>query len=513
MKSLFKSKLFWIVVVLAVVIIAIVASAGGASQSGDDTHTVTRGEVRSEVLLSGKVKPISEMNLAFLSTGRVSWIGVKVGSRVYAGQALASLEHSGLTAQLDQAKASLAIENSALDSMLSGNRPEDIEIARIRLDNAEQTLANKEVLLRDAASSAYVKSENAIHYYVDQFYTNPKSTNAQISIAIPGEYEARLESERPAVEDVLRSWQVKLSANPDEEALASSSREALSKLREFSSYLALAINAMTPSANTSATVLAGYKTDVSTLRTTLESELSAVTAAIQAWVDARSNAVLLEEQYNLAKAPARAEDLSAQRARVSRAEAEVARLQSEIYRTSIHAPATGLVASQDFEVGEIASPSDSKIRVISDKALSVEVNVVEADVVAVRVGQEVEVTTDAYSREVVFRGLVTELDPAETIVDGVSTYKARISFVNEDEQLKAGMTANVAIVVDRKDGVIWVPARFLTSLGGKEGVYVLDEKGQPQFHSVAAGLRGSDGRVEITSGLVEGEKIVFQKAP
>ncbi len=509
MNSLFKSKLFWVVAVFILLIIVIVAKAGGGNSASADTYTATRGNIRSEVSLSGRVKPISEMNLGFTSTGRVSWIGVKVGDRVYKGQALASIDGSTVSAQLDQAKASLSIENSTLESMLAGNRVEDVEIARIKLDNSNQTLANKEVLLRDVASSAYVKAENAIHNYVDQFYSNPKANNAQLIVPVPGEYELKLESDRPLIEDLLISWQAKLSAKSSVELTATESREALSRLREFSSYLAQAVNAMTPSANMSATVLAAYRADVSTVRTTLETELASVTGAIQAWVDARSNAVLLQEQYNLAKAPARAEDVSAQRARVTRAEAEVSRLQSELSRSSIFAPVSGLIAKQDFEVGEIAGPSDAKIRIISDKALSVEVNVAEADVVAVSIGQGAEVTTDAYPSDVIFQALVSEIDPAETIVDGVSTYKARISIQDEDGRLKAGMTANVIIVVAQKSDVLLVPGRFISELEGKEGVYVMEAKGVSQFRAVTTGIRGSDGQVEILSGLEVGETVVF----
>lgn len=509
MRVLFTSKFLWSVAVVAIAIVTVVIKARGGINSSLDTYAVVRGDIRSEVSLSGRIKPITEINLAFLSSGRVSWIGVKVGDRVHKGQVLASLESSTLMAQLDQAKASLIIENSALDSMLSGSRPEDVEIARIKLDSVNQTLANKEVLLRDAASSAYVKSENAIHNYVDQFYSNPKANNTQFSIPISSEYELKLESDRPLIEDVLRNWQNKLVGNPDEQTLASVSREALSRLREFSSYLAQAVNAMTPSANISATVLAGYKTDISILRNTLETELTNVTGAIQTWADARSNLVLFEGQYNLTKSPSRNEDLVAQRARIIRAEAEISRLQQEIYRAAIYAPVTGLIARQDFEIGEIADSSDTKIRIISDKALSIEVNVAEADIVSISLGQEVEVRTDAYSSDIIFKALVTSIDPAETMVDGVSTYKVIISFLNEDGRLRAGMTANVIIVVGKNNGVLLVPSRFVNEKEGKDGAYVVGPGGKAEFRPIEIGFRGSDGRVEVLSGLEEKDVVIF----
>src|SRR3989344_4268607 len=501
MRALFGSKLFWGFIAIFVLAGGIAIKMRNGADKTLDTYVVAKGDIRSEVSLSGRVKPITEMNLAFLSSGRVSWLGVKVGDRVNKGQALASLEHATLSAQLEQAKASLLIENSTFDSMKAGSRPEDVEIARIKLDNAKQTLANKEVLLRDAVSTTYIKSENAIYNYVDQFYNNPNSYNAQLSITVTSDYESKLESDRPIIEDVLRNWQAKVSVKQSVEVEASKARLALSSLREFSSLLARAVNALTPSATLSATTLAGYKTDVSTVRNTLETELANVTNAIQVWVDSRSNSVLLEEQYNLTKAPARREDLVAEEARVARAEAEVSRLQSEIYRASIFAPVSGLIAKQDFEVGEIAGPTDVKIRVISDRALSIEVNVAEADVVAVKLGQEVEVTTDAYPNNVVFKAIVTELDPAETIVDGVSTYKTRISFTDEDGRLKPGMTANVIIVTASKQDALVVPSRFIVDRNDKQGVYVEKSSGTSEYKVVETGLRGSDGNIEILFGV------------
>ena len=269
MRALFGSKLFWGFIAIFVLAGGIAIKMRNGADKTLDTYVVAKGDIRSEVSLSGRVKPITEMNLAFLSSGRVSWLGVKVGDRVNKGQALASLEHATLSAQLEQAKASLLIENSTFDSMKAGSRPEDVEIARIKLDNAKQTLANKEVLLRDAVSTTYIKSENAIYNYVDQFYNNPNSYNAQLSITVTSDYESKLESDRPIIEDVLRNWQAKVSVKQSVEVEASEARLALSSLREFSSLLARAVNAMTPSATLSATTLAGYKKNISTLKNTL----------------------------------------------------------------------------------------------------------------------------------------------------------------------------------------------------------------------------------------------------
>ncbi|MEK7566228.1 MAG: efflux RND transporter periplasmic adaptor subunit, partial [Patescibacteria group bacterium] len=75
--------------------------------SGLKFFTVTRGEVKSEVSVTGKVKPSKNLDLAFEKSGRITRIYVKVGDKVGEGQQLVSLDNSDLIAQLAQAQANL----------------------------------------------------------------------------------------------------------------------------------------------------------------------------------------------------------------------------------------------------------------------------------------------------------------------------------------------------------------------------------------------------------------------
>ena len=71
------------------------------------------------------------------------------------------------------------------------------------------------------------------------------------------------------------------------------------------------------------------------------------------------------------------------------------------------------------------------------------------------------------------------------------------------------MTANVIIVVDKKSDVLLIPARFVSEVDGKSGAFVLGQGGKVEFRPVEIGLRGSDGQVEIISGLREGDRVIF----
>jgi multidrug efflux pump subunit AcrA (membrane-fusion protein) len=71
------------------------------------------------------------------------------------------------------------------------------------------------------------------------------------------------------------------------------------------------------------------------------------------------------------------------------------------------------------------------------------------------------------------------------------------------------MTANVTITTAEAKGVVWAPSRSIkTSNGSTRQVRILVE-GEPQERIVETGLRGDEGRIEIKSGLKEGDIVVL----
>ncbi|MDO8520699.1 MAG: hypothetical protein Q7S52_01155 [bacterium] len=76
-----------------------------------------------------------------------------------------------------------------------------------------------------------------------------------------------------------------------------------------------------------------------------------------------------------------------------------------------------------------------------------------------------------------------------------------------DERIRSGMTANIEIATDRRDGVLVIPSRSVTTNNGAKYVRTF-ENGIAIEKSVELGLRGSDGVVEVLSGLSEGEQVI-----
>ncbi len=161
------------------------------------------------------------------------------------------------------------------------------------------------------------------------------------------------------------------------------------------------------------------------------------------------------------------------------------------------------------DVGETASLAQPFIT-LDSKYLYIKALVSEADIAKIQTGQDATLTFDAFGTAKEFKGNVYEVDPSETIVQGVVYYVVKVQFDASGEAVKPGMTANLTLQTNSKSGVLDVPARAVQYDGNQAYVQVLkttDNKKEVEKRNVEIGLQG-DENVEITSGLSEGEEIV-----
>ncbi|MEK7093973.1 MAG: efflux RND transporter periplasmic adaptor subunit, partial [Patescibacteria group bacterium] len=138
--------------------------------------------------------------------------------------------------------------------------------------------------------------------------------------------------------------------------------------------------------------------------------------------------------------------------------------------------------------------------------LEIEANIPEVDIGKVMVGNSVSMTIDAFPGET-FSGKVGYIDPAETIVDGVTNFKVKIAFDKNDPRLKSGLTTNISIKTLEKTNVLVLPQYAL--IESSDGVFVDRKQGEKITRiPITIGIRSHDGKVEILSGISEGETVV-----
>ncbi len=234
----------------------------------------------------------------------------------------------------------------------------------------------------------------------------------------------------------------------------------------------------------------------------LSNAKGAVESAKGAWDLARA-------ELELKKTPARAEDIAWQKAKVAQARAALAQAESRLRQTKIYAPISGVITKIHYEVGETVNSGQPAISLINKSGLEIEVDIPEVDITKVKIGDQAEITLDAYGDDKKFAGTVVFVDPAETVIQDVVYYKATVNFVDDiaDAIIKPGMTANVDIITDFRENVVAIPSRSVREDDQGKYVQVL-VNGTPERRAVKVGLRGEQGLIEVIDGVNEGEEVI-----
>src|SRR5881409_3364378 len=224
--------------------------------------------------------------------------------------------------------------------------------------------------------------------------------------------------------------------------------------------------------------------------TQAEGDLASAQAALEL---AKLNATRTEELF--AKKTSSKADLDQAVANLHQAEANVKikqgaldKAKADLDHCTITSPIDGVVISRSVDVGQTvaASLQAPVIFAIANDLTKMQIdsNVAEADVGVVKIDQNVDFTVDAFPMET-FQGKVVQVRNAPITVQNVVTYDTVIGVNNADLKLKPGMTANVSIIIARKDNVLQIKNAALR--------YRLAEEPPAEMGSRSRGQAGARG--------------------
>ncbi|HPI67462.1 MAG TPA: efflux RND transporter periplasmic adaptor subunit, partial [bacterium] len=288
------------------------------------------------------------------------------------------------------------------------------------------------------------------------------------------------------------------------------------------------LGATTTSADLSETELDALKTNIKTRQTAINTANSTLQSAKASWLNkisyyedliasaensvasAQKALTIAEAELLLKKKPAQSYDIKSAEARVAQASASLALARANFNDAIIVAPVDGTITKKNFSVGEQSLLTTPVLEMIGKTNLEIKVDIPESDIAKVQVGQEVEITLDAFGPDQKFMGQVVFVDPAETEIQDVVYYKVTVQFNDQTAiGVKPGMTANVTICTAKKDQVLVVPGRAVKSQNGDKYVTVLVDakKNITADKTVIIGLKGNEG-IEIISGLQAGEEVI-----
>lgn len=464
-------KRVWIPAIIVVIII-LINIKGGSTKVGTYIYEVQPKEFVQTVSLTGKVIAAKNVDMAFELAGRVSRVNVKVGDTVKAGQVLASLENGDYASALQKNYALTLSENARLRDIQSGSKQADVSLANSEVEKAKQeVLINKQVFL-DQLQDIYDKANDAVRSKIDGSFKNPRSSNPEFIYSIDQNtaLRASLSMDRLKIGEMLTKWGTDITGDNLQNI-----RTYISATQKFIADANTAISIVAEKTGTNDFTyneVITRKADINTARTSFATAVNAFNQADLAY-NTSLNTLKLAEQRLAVKSKGTSTDLDIQRANVQSAAAGVQSAEAMLAKTVIRAPFDGIITKADIKVGEISSPNTPILAMLNDGEYQIETYVSENDVAKLAVNQPVRVTLDAYGRDVFFDAAIISVDPAETLKDGVSTYRTKIQFANKDERIKSGMTANIAVETDRRQNVFVIPQSAVTLDKGVKKVYVV----------------------------------------
>jgi len=427
---------------------------GGQAETYTQVVAVERGDILASIAPTGEVYAPREAELGF-DVNRIELIELNVtaGQQVKAGDVLARIDTTSLKRAVTQAEANLTITQNELEK--AQNPYDELDLARAR-----RAVAQAEVELENAKK----------HLIVVQ--NDPDNAERLRQL----EYEA--------------TW------------YRNNYGEALKKFEE------------------------GKKD-----KEKLDLEYSNMLAAEERLRTAQTNAEIAlaeaedrvpQAEYDLAKARDDLAEIEAgpdpdevevAEAKVTLAQAELEEAQENLEAATMTAPFDGTVIDVGAEVGDLVSADTIVVTLAELSKLEVKTMVDETDISQVELGQEAEITFDAFPG-LRFTGEVLSVPLQGKLSQNVVTYEVPVSLEGaEGVSLKPGMTANLKIIVGRRENVLLVPAMAVQYGEGLATVMVQDDPdASPVSTNVEVGL--SDGvYTEIVRGLNEGDRVAIVSTP
>ncbi len=481
-----------------------------------------------------------------------------LANRNRSGAAIASSR-----ADVSQYQAALQNEQVRLDQLKNGTRSEELLVAELNVQKAQTALSdannNLEITKQKAVTdlesvyadvpetleTAFTYGNSAFLEQVADLFTRGNDFDRLSFFTKDSEMRNQIERERISLKTLMQDFQSDIFSLSSESAARDlvlvEAKQNLASLRIFFNSLSLAVDENAGLTIDTENLYRGYvntaKANINTALGLLVSQQQAISsqisqnkntiqAAESSLNTAQNNLNIARQELVLKQAGSRPEEISAQelkikqaqanlasaQARLSQASADYQGVQANLNKTIIRAPISGIITKVEAKVGQFISSNSTAIGLISEADYEVEANIPEVDIAKIAPGKTADIRLDAYGDDSVFEAQVTTIDPAETIVEGVATYKVTLQFLQKDERIKSGMTANTEILVESRDGVVALPIRTILFQDGKKIVKIVD---QPQTVAkeieVEVGLTGSDGNTEITKGLVGGEQIVVSE--
>jgi len=201
------------------------------------------------------------------------------------------------------------------------------------------------------------------------------------------------------------------------------------------------------------------------------------------------------------------------RATLTQAMAQADNIRAVIAKKTIRAPFSGRLGIRQVNLGQILKEGEPIVSLQSMDPIFVNFLLPQQQLAQIRTGFTVRVSSDAMPGQVAACRITAISPEVETATRNI---QVQATLANPDEQLRAGMYVNVAVVLPAKKEVLVIPATAVLYAPYSDSVFVIEEKKgedksppglmvRQQF--VRLGEKRGDF-IAVTSGLKAGQKVV-----
>ena len=515
----------------------------------------TKGTLVSSVSGTGQVSTSNEVTISSKASGEITYVCVATGDDAENGQLLLKIDPTDAEQSVRDAQASYDLAVLSFNEL---KEPAD-ELTLMQAEDALTTAKNSKINTESSLAKAYEDGFNSVsnafldlpdvmsglydvvygHAYNNyqgnaDFYAGGEYDYSQKASSYKQDIFTKYETARLAYEKNLEDYKKtnRYSSTAEIESLISETYETTKLMAEaiksannliqfYKDYLIQKRLSYSATVTTHLTALNSYTSKTNSLLTSLLS----VKQTIKTNQDSLESAdrAILEKQISLDKVKAGASEieLKSQELAVQQKYNALLTAKENLTNYFVKAPFSGTVAKVNVSKGNSVSTGTSLISFIS-KGKIVNVSLNEVDITKVKVGDSVTLTFDAIT-DLSLIGKVSEVDTVGTVSSGVVNYNVKISFDDETEQVKPGMTASASIITEAKTDVLLVPNSAIKSGGDTYFVEVPENSvsedslnntkgivlsGQIQKKTVEIGS-ANDAYTEITSGLDENAQVIY----
>lgn len=197
------------------------------------------------------------------------------------------------------------------------------------------------------------------------------------------------------------------------------------------------------------------------------------------------------------------------RATLRTAEAAVQLSQARLEKLVITAPFDGIVGLRQVSVGGFLQAGAAIANLEQIDPLKADFRVPEIFLAAVRAGQPVTITVDAFPADT-FSGEVMAIDPLIDAAGRSIVIRARLP--NPGDRLRPGLFGRVTLTLATRDDAVFVPEEALVPQGNRHFLFKVVDGGEGKAKTVKntevkIGQR-RNGKVEIVEGLAAGDQVV-----